>query len=273
MLSAMRARRTPGDAPHRGGRRVAVRALGRNELVRVLSRSGLCSRSAAEELVREGRVAVDGVVVRDPRRPTDAEREAIQVDGAPLVRRTTVCIALHKPAGYVTSAHDERGRTTVYDLLHDVGAWVVPVGRLDRDTTGLLLLTNDTRLADRVTDPRTHVAKTYHARVRPRLADAALDALRTGVELDDGPTRPARVRRLGRSPGDPRIEIVLTEGRNRQVRRMVVAVGGRVVELERTSVGPVELGDLAPGRWRALSEREVDALRAACDRSGRDGRR
>jgi 23S rRNA pseudouridine2605 synthase len=273
MLFAMRASPAPGEVPHRGGRHASAGPPGRKELVRVLSRSGLCSRRAAEELVRAGRVSVDGRVTRDPGRPTDARREAVRVDGAPLVRAATVCIALNKPTDYVTSASDERGRATVYDLLHDVGAWVVPVGRLDRDTTGLLLLTNDTRLADHVTDPRTHLAKTYRARTARRLSDEELDALRAGVVLDDGPTRPARVRRVEGDSRGTRLEIVLTEGRNRQVRRMVAAVGGSVVELARVSVGPLALGELAPGRWRTLTEDELAALRQACDLRGRDGQR
>ncbi|HEY7516027.1 MAG TPA: pseudouridine synthase, partial [Vicinamibacteria bacterium] len=182
-----------------------------------------------------------------------------------------VVLALHKPVGYLTSRTDPAGRKTVYDLLGDVGRWVFPVGRLDRDTSGLLILTNDHRLGDRITDPAHATPKTYHARVRGVPDPETLRALREGVPLrGEAPTRPARVRLVGVSRGaDAWLEIVLTEGRNRQVRRMCAAVGHDVLELSRVAVGGLRIGDLAPGEWRRLEPAEVERLARGVVASGR----
>jgi pseudouridine synthase len=192
-----------------------------------------------------------------------------------------VVLAFHKPKGYVTTRADPAGRPTVYDALGAVGrlapagasatpGWVFPVGRLDRDTSGLLILTNDHRLGETLTSPDHHVPKTYHARVAGVPDAEALRALREGLPLDDGtPTRPAKVRVLGTprgSPDAPRaegstwLEIVLTEGKNRQVRRMGAAVGHEVLELVRVRIGRLDLGDLAPGEWRELGPEDVRRL-------------
>jgi len=160
----------------------------------------------------------------------------------------------------VTTRSDPSGRATVYDLLADLGEWVVPVGRLDRDTSGLLLLTNDTAFAERITNPESHVEKTYRVTAKPRLDDAALERLRRGVVLADGPTRPARVEKLKDRGPCTLIEIAITEGRNRQIRRMIREVGARVEKLERLSIGPVALGSLAAGALRRLSATELRAL-------------
>jgi len=157
----------------------------------------------------------------------------------------------------------------VYDLLGSIGEWVIPVGRLDLDTSGLLLLTNDTALAELVTNPDSHLPKTYRVEARPRLPEEALEELRRGVVLQDGPTRPAVVRRIADRGPCTVLEIAITEGRNRQVRRMVREVGGRVEKLARTSIGPVRLGDLAAGAVRRLTEAEVRALRRAASAEGR----
>lgn len=235
---------------------------GRRTLERVLSRAGLCSRPRARELVRGGRVEVGGRVERDPDRWIDPERESVRVDGRELLRAAPLHVALHKPRGCVTSFGDPEGRTTVYDLLGDVGGWVGPVGRLDRDTSGLLLLTNDTELAERLTSPASRVEKVYRVRTaRPFDADA-LERLRAGVELDDGPARPVRAELVRSYKGYALLDLVLVEGRNRQVRRMLSAVGNRVARLRRTRVGPVELGDLASGAWRPLTAEELRGLRA-----------
>jgi pseudouridine synthase len=172
-------------------------------------------------------------------------------------------LLLNKPKDCLTTAHDEQGRRTVYHLLEDVREWVVPVGRLDRDTTGLLLLTNDTTLADAVTDPASHLAKTYVVKSTTRLADEQLASLARGVNLDDGPTAPAKVRRL--RDGDHRtfLEITITEGRNRQVRRMLEAVGSGVLELRRTAIGPLRLEGLSLGKYRKLKADELQELRSA----------
>ncbi len=182
----------------------------------------------------------------------DFERDKVLFDGKPLRVRERVYILLHKPAGYLTTFRDPEKRRTVYDLIPDVETFVSPVGRLDLDTSGLLILTNDTQLAERLTNPDHHVPKAYLVRCAHPLSDEALARLRAGVELNDGPTRPAQVRRVG----DSQIEITITEGRNRQVRRMIEAVGSEVVELARTAIGPLRLGDLEAGAWRNLTQAE-----------------
>jgi 23S rRNA pseudouridine2605 synthase len=228
----------------------------RKTLDRVLSRAGAMSRKQAEEAIRAGRVRVNSLRVLDPSAWVDLAQDRVTLDDRPLRDAQPLYLALHKPAGLVTSRSDERGRETIYALLEDVEGWVAPVGRLDRDTSGLLLLTNDTEWAERVTNPGSGVTKRYRCRTADELSDEQVERLRRGVELDDGPTRPARVRRAG----ERRIELEITEGRNRQVRRMVEAIGSRVLELHRSAVGPVELGSLPPGRWRALEPREVRAF-------------
>ncbi|HEY7412068.1 MAG TPA: pseudouridine synthase [Vicinamibacteria bacterium] len=233
-------------------------------LARALSKFGVCSRKQAADWVAAGRVAVDGRACLDPRARLDPRRRKVTVDGHAVGDlQEVVVIALHKPPGYVTSRAEPGGRPVVYDLLSDFGGWVFPVGRLDRDSGGLLILTNDHRLGQRLTDPAAHVPKTYHARVRGTPDAEALRALREGVPLEDGVTRPARVRALGTDRrGGSWLEIVLTEGRNRQVRRMCAAVGHEVQELVRVGIGRFLLGDLPAGRWRRLRPPEVQALGA-----------
>jgi len=232
----------------------------RRELARVLSKAGLCSRTVAAQRIRAGRVRVDGIVVRDPTARMDPERNAITLDGRRIGDAEPSYWALHKPRGYVTTRNDPDGRKTVYDLLGDVGEWVVPVGRLDLETSGLLLLTNDTQFAEYLTNPESHVEKTYRVTAKPRLGEAALERLRAGVVLKDGPTRPAVVKKIGDRGPCTVIEITITEGRNRQVRRMIVEVGSRVEKLARVSIGAVALGDLAAGKSRRLTPAELRAL-------------
>jgi pseudouridine synthase len=208
-------------------------------------------------------VQVGGQVERFPARRIDPRRDEVKVDGRRVGDDTErIVLVLHKPAGYITSRGDPGGRPTVYDLLGDVGRWVFPVGRLDRDTSGLLVLTNDHRLGQRLTDPEAHVPKRYHARVRGVPDEEAVRALREGVPLGDGSaSRPATVRPLGTArAGSTWLEIVLTEGKNRQVRRMCAAVGHDVEELVRVAVGRLEIGDLAPGQWRQLEPADVASL-------------
>jgi 23S rRNA pseudouridine2605 synthase len=227
-------------------------------LAKHLAHAGVASRRAAEALVAAGRVTVGGEVVRDPARDVTGD-EAIAVDGeavrAPGAR---VVYALHKPAGVVSTARDTHGRRTVVDLL-PVAQRLYPVGRLDADTTGLILLTNDGDLAYALTHPRFEVPRTYRARVEGRPGERALRALRRGVELDDGRTAPARVRLVG----PQELELTIHEGRKRQVRRMCEAVGHRVIALRRIAFGPLRLGDLAPGQHRRLTAAEVKRLRGA----------
>lgn len=232
-------------------------------LARALSKFGVASRTEAARLVEAGRVRVDGKVVTSPRHRIDPRHDRIAVDGQRVGDvKAPIVVALHKPVGFITSRGDPGGRPTVYDLLDDVGRWVFPVGRLDRDTSGLLILTNDHRLGARLTEPDHHVPKTYHARVAGVPAASALRALRAGVRLDTGEeTRKARVKALGARPdGTTWLEVVLTEGKNRQVRRMCAAVGHDVVELVRVKIGGLPLGDLAPGKWRRLSLAEIERL-------------
>jgi 23S rRNA pseudouridine2605 synthase len=227
-------------------------------LAKHLAHAGVASRRASEALVAEGRVTVDGEVVTDPARAVTGE-EAIAVDGeavrAPGAR---VVYALNKPPGVVSTAADTHGRRTVVDLVPS-GQRLYPVGRLDADTAGLILLTNDGDLAYALTHPRFEVPRTYRARVEGRPGERALRALREGVDLDDGRTAPAQVRMLGAHE----LELTIHEGRKRQVRRMCEAVGHRVVDLRRVAFGPLRLGDLGPGRHRRLTAAEVERLRKA----------
>lgn len=231
-------------------------------LERALSKFGVCSRKEASRVIEAGRVRVDGQVVVWPLRRIDPKRERVTVDGRRVGDDTErIVLLLHKPKGLITTRTDPGGRPTVYSLLGDVGRWVFPVGRLDRETSGLLVLTNDHRLGQRLTDPEHHVPKTYHVRVAGVPSAQALRVLREGAPLGRGETsRPARVRSLGSRRDGTWLEIVLTEGRNRQVRRMCAAVGHDVLDLVRVRVGRLGLGDLPPGRWRRLEAQEVRLL-------------
>ncbi len=227
-------------------------------LAKFLAHAGVASRRASEELVFGGRVTVGGEVVRDPARDV-TEADAIEVDGRRIaLERRHVVLALNKPAGYVSTASDPQGRPTVLDLVERSRERLYPVGRLDADTTGLILLTNDGDLAYRLTHPSFEVKRVYRAQVRrPPVREPALRRLREGVLLDDGMTAPAGARRL--TP--ERVELTLQEGRKRQVRRMLDAVGHPVVSLERVAFGPLRLGELPPGRHRFLKPAEVEELR------------
>jgi pseudouridine synthase len=231
-------------------------------LDRVLSRAGIGSRTDARSWIGSGRVTVNGKVVRTPDEWVDLDVDLVALDGRPIVEQDKVYILLYKPKGYLTTYRDPEGRPTVYDLLQDVPQWVAPVGRLDQDTSGLLLLTNDNDFADRITDPEHKVPKTYLVKTSSLLADEDIARLRAGVELSDGPTRPAVVERLRDAATSTFLEITITEGRNRQVRRMIEAVGSRVRKLVRTAIGRVSIGDLAIGSHRALSSTELEALGA-----------
>jgi 23S rRNA pseudouridine2605 synthase len=207
-------------------------------------------------------VTVDGRCIRDPERPTDPGRERLALDGEPVGTMARVYVALNKPRGVVVSASDERGRDTVYHLLQDAGLpWLGPVGRLDRASEGLLLLSNDTVWAAGLTEPRHHVDKTYHVQVDRRPDDAVLASLRTGV-LDAGERLEAvAVRVLREGEKNAWLEIVLDEGRNRHIRRLLAAHDIGVLRLVRVAIGPLDLGELAKGQWRHLSADEVQSLR------------
>jgi 23S rRNA pseudouridine2605 synthase len=220
-----------------------------------LARAGVASRRRADELIKAGRVRVNG----EPGQLNTfvSSRDRVEVDGRPVTLQRLAYVLLHKPAGTVTTARDPQGRRTVVELVPREPR-VVPVGRLDADTTGALLLTNDGPLAHRLAHPRYGVEKAYEAEVEGEPDDADLERLRDGVELDDGPTAAARVRRLGPS----RVELTIHEGRNRQVRRMLEAVGHPVVRLHRSAYAGLTLEGLEPGRWRELEPSEVERLRA-----------
>jgi 23S rRNA pseudouridine2605 synthase len=229
-------------------------------LAKHLAHAGVASRRAAEAIIAAGRVTVDGTTVTDPARPVSGT-ETIAVDGVALgAAPRRVVYAVHKPAGVVSTAHDTHGRPTVVDLVSEAGTRLYPVGRLDADTTGLILLTNDGELANHLTHPRYEVAKTYRAKVaNPPVGERALRALREGVDLDDGRTAPARARVLRPDV----LELTIREGRKRQVRRMCDAVGHPVLALRRVGFGPLRLDDLPAGAHRRLSAAEVERLRKA----------
>jgi len=226
----------------------------------VLSKAGLGSRVDARRWIHDGRVKVNGTLVRNPDHWIDIERDRVRVDGRPLVARERLYLLLYKPTGYITSYKDPQGRPTVYDLIADVGTFVSPVGRLDLDTSGLLLMTNDNQFAERITNPDSHLPKTYLVKASTRLTDRQLQQLAAGIELTDGPTRPAKVSRVRDSEKYTHFEITLTEGRNRQVRRMVEALDARVLKLVRVRIGPIAIGTLPIGKWRHLTANEINAL-------------
>jgi len=230
-------------------------------LERVLSKAGVGSRTEASRWIRDGRVKVNGRAARDPDQWIDMERDHVLFDGKPLEARDRVYLLLYKPTGYLTTYKDPDGRPTVYDLIADLGTFVSPVGRLDLNTSGLLLMTNDTAFAERVTNPLSHIAKTYLVKASILLSDEQLQRLRDGIELSDGPTRPAGVERVRDSGKYTHFEITLTEGRNRQVRRMVEALGATVLKLVRVKIGPIPIGALPIGKWRLLTRSELTAFK------------
>jgi len=237
----------------------------RHGLARVLSKLGVCSRSQAQALVRAGRVRVNGRIARDAETPTDSVRDRIAVDGEEVSARAKIYFALNKPRGYVTTASDEHARDTVYDLLKSdavelPAAWLAPVGRLDKASEGLLLFTNDSAWAARLTDPASHLDKTYHVQIDALADDELLARLREGI-VDAGERLALKsVRELRRGEKNSWLEIVLDEGRNRQIRRVLAACDVGVLRLVRIAIGPIALGELGKGQVRALTESELKHL-------------
>jgi len=233
-------------------------------LARVLSKLGYCSRSQASEFIRAGRVKLNGVVRRDPETPTRLTEDKITVDDQPVKASKKQYFILHKPRGVVTTAADEKGRATVYECLPKTLSWIAPVGRLDKASEGLLLLTNDSEWAARISAPETHLDKTYHVQIRAVADEALLQALRDGVAAKDGDflaVKRADVLRQGER--NSWLEIVLDEGKNRQIRRMLEHLNIEVLRLVRVAIGPLVLGQLAKGQSRELSPGEQASLTRA----------
>ena len=229
-------------------------------LDRILSKAGIASRTNAREWIEAGRLKVNGRIVRDPEHWVKIGRDSILLDGKPLEPEQKIYILLYKPKGVITTYSDPDGRPTVYGLLHDLNQWVFPVGRLDQDTSGLLLLTNDSNFAEHITNPDYKVPKTYLVKASRLLTDEELQELRDGVELNDGPTRPATVNRIRDGANKTFFEITISEGRNRQVRRMVETLEAKTLKLVRVAIGPLRIGDLTISHYRRLRPEELKAL-------------
>jgi 23S rRNA pseudouridine2605 synthase len=233
-------------------------------LDRVLSRYGLASRSEARLAIRSGRLKVNGRVERDPELWVRPDRDTIQLDGARLKRARRIYLLFYKPKGVVTSHGDPQGRKTVYDFLGANIPWVAPVGRLDKDTSGLLLLTNDTTFADLITNPESRIPKSYLVKLNGLAGPEVIARLKAGVEMKRGDWAQAEnVRRVEDRGKYTWLEVVLTEGKNREVRRMVEAVGFKVLKLVRTRIGSLTLRGLEVGKWRELSGSELGSLKTS----------
>lgn len=230
-------------------------------LDRVLSKAGLGSRTEARSWIGSGRVRVNGKLIQTPDHWVNLERDKVTIDGKPVGKAQMRYILLYKPKGYITSYRDPEGRPTVYDLISNVDQFVGTVGRLDLDTSGLLLLTNDNALAEVLTNPEHKMPKTYLVKASTLLSDQQLSELANGVELSDGLTRPAIVRRVRDGAKYTFLELTITEGRNRQVRRMLEAVDSKVLKLVRTGLGALTLEALRIGEWRELTPAEVANLK------------
>lgn len=231
-------------------------------LARALSKLGHCSRSRAAVLIREGRVRLNGTTRRDPETPVQLERDRIDVDGEPIQARSRIYLILNKPRGVVTTASDEKGRETVYSLLDKNLPWVGPVGRLDKASEGLLLLTNDSEWAARISDPSSHLDKTYHVQVRTQPSETLTSKLVEGGVDGEEYLRAKSARILRSGEKNAWLEVVLDEGKNRQIRRMFDHLGIEVLRLVRVAIGPMVLGALAKGKFRALTIAEKSALDA-----------
>ena len=237
--------------------------MAEERLQKIISQAGIASRRAAEKMILEGRVRVDGKVVRELGTKVDSAAHAITVDGRAIGGvEHHVYLLLNKPKGYLSTAKDDRGRRTVLDLLPEVKERVYPVGRLDNNTEGLLLITNDGTLMNGLLHPRYEVQKTYVAQVTGQVTAAKLQKMATGLTLDDGPTAPAKVRLLGQAGGTTQVEVTIHEGRNRQVRRMFAAIGCDVRSLRRVRFAFLTLRGVPLGKYRPLSKQEVQRLYA-----------
>jgi 23S rRNA pseudouridine2605 synthase len=243
------------------GSKRKVSPLKKVGLARAISKLGYCSRSQATELIRTGRVKLNGSTRRDPETPVHIGKDRIEIDGKAVARSSKIYLILNKPRGVVATASDERGRETVYSYLPGNLSWLAPVGRLDKASEGLLLLTNDSEWAARITSPETHLDKTYHVHIGAVANDALLESLRKGFTAADGDF--LRVKRAGilrQGERNSWLEIVLDEGKNRHIRRMLEHENIEVLRLIRVAIGPLSLGDLPKGATRPLHQEEKQAL-------------
>ncbi len=239
-------------------------------LARALSKLGYCSRAQAAELIRAGKVRVNGEVRRDPETPVHIAKDRIEVDGQQLKAAAKIYLVLNKPRGIVTTASDEKGRDTVYSLLGEDLPWVAPVGRLDKASEGLLLLTNDSEWAARVTAPETHLDKTYHVQIGKIADETLLETLKAGIRTKEGETlKVKRASLLRQGERNSWLEIILDEGKNRHIRRMLESLDIEVLRLVRVATGPLALGELAKGGVRALSGEEKLAFDRAMQQRNR----
>ena len=232
-------------------------------LARTLSKLGICSRTQAAELIAAGRVAVNGKIERNAERRTNAHSDEIAIDGARVVAPEHIYLALNKPRGLIVTTADEKGRETIYGLLQEApAAWLAPVGRLDKASEGLLLMTNDPEWAARITEAQSGVEKTYHVQISGVPDQKVLDQIKLGTFDEGEHLRAIAVQRIREGGKNSWLEITLNEGRNRHIRRLLSAFGYEVLRLVRIAIGPVRLGGLAKGKWRKLTDEEVSALRA-----------
>ncbi len=253
-----RARMSPKPTPSPRRRHRVPDHAPRYGLARVLNKLGVCSRTQAEASVRAGRVGVNGCIVRDPEAPIAVQDDRITFDGTRVAAIEKIYLALNKPRGYVTTVHDEHGRDTVYTLLREEKfPWLAPIGRLDKASEGLLLFTNDRAWAARLTDPASHLDKTYHVQINVLPDQELLHRLRCGIDDKGEHLAVKSVRELRRGDKNAWLEVILDEGRNRQIRRLLAALEIDVLRLVRVAIGPLALGDLAKGQWRLLNAAEV----------------
>lgn len=231
-------------------------------LNRAIAATGFCSRRRADELIASGKVVVNGNVVSDFNYAVDMSRDSLIVDGQPLKAKRLDYVVVYKPQGVVTTCSDEMGRESILELLPRNLAHLKPVGRLDMDSEGLIILTNDGDLAQSLAHPSQHVFKRYEALVEGKITDAALKQLAKGMKLDDGFTLPAETTLIKRSEDESIFEIAIREGRNRQIRRMCAKLGYPIIRLVRVAIGGLQLGEMEPGEWRHLTVREIKALKS-----------
>lgn len=230
-------------------------------LQKVMAKAGVASRRKCEDLIAAGEVKVNGITVTEAGVKVNPEKDIIEVKGREIGVEDKVYFLLYKPVGYITSVGDPRKRKTVVDLMSGIQERIFPVGRLDYDTSGLLLLTNDGDLAFHMTHPSHEMEKEYEAFVKGKVGDSNLDRLREGLQLEDGWTAPARVKRLGENGSNTLLQLVIHEGRNRQVRRMCEAVGHPVLNLKRTRIAFLTIGKLKEGQYRSLTANEIEKLK------------